>query len=58
VKDETGGNMTFGENLSWKAGDPPSAPVDFSELILMINTHCADLATICSEACLIYSDLQ
>ena len=50
--------MTFGENLSWKAGDPPSVPVDFSELILMIYTHCVDLATIFSEACPIYSDLQ
>ena len=57
TKDETGENMTFVENLSWKAGDPPTTPVYFAELLLMINTHCPALVTMFCEACTIYVDL-
>ena len=39
AKDKTKGNMSFGEKLSWKADDPPTAPLDFAKLLLMINTH-------------------
>jgi hypothetical protein len=58
AKDETGTNMSFGENFSWKAGDPPTPPVDYAELLLMLNTHSAELATLFSEACPVYMGLQ